>query len=463
MSSSLPERFVRHPHRTLLGLTLPTLGALIAEPLTGLVDTYFVAQLGEGPEAALGVGVTILSSLIWIFNFLSIGCQTEVAHAQGAGDRERARRIASLALTLSILGGLFLLAALWPSAGSVATWMRAHGETHDDAVAYLRIRLLAAPFVLWTATAWGALRGLGDVRTPLYIALFVNALNVVLDAVWIQGWGPFPALGVQGAAWASSVSQVLGAVLTTLMFLRRLGWSRGFALREARALLVVGRDLFLRTGLLLTFLLIGTRAATGLGDIEGAAHQAVRQVWTFAAFLLDSIALAAQTMVGEFLGAGRGREARRAAKFSCSWGLAVGIALVALGLPSGQLLASHFVPESAHAAFMACWWIAVLFQPLNALSFVSDGVHWATRDYRYLRNVMLLATGAGLVLVLVLEAHGWLTLARLWFATGLWIAMRAGLGVARIVTTSKRAPLAAAARAAPGASTGGAEASAADE
>ena len=442
MSASHPERFARQPHRTLLGLAIPTLGALIAEPLTGLVDTYFVARLGEAPEAALGVGVTVLSSLIWVFNFLSIGCQTEVAQAQGAGDRERARRMASLAQALSVLGGFVLLGALWPTAGSVASWMRATGATHDDAVAYLRIRLLAAPFVLWTATAWGALRGLGDVKTPLYIAVLVNALNIVLDAVWIEGWGPFPALGVRGAAWASCVSQVIGAVLVTFVLLRRLAWTWGFALHEARALLVVGRDLFMRTGLLLVFLLVGTRAATGLGDAEGAAHQAVRQVWTFAAFLLDSIALAAQTLVGEFLGGKRVREARRAAQFACGWGLGVGVVLVVLGLAAESLLARAFVPESAHAAFTSCWLIAVVFQPLNALSFVSDGVHWATRDYRYLRNVMLLATGVGLTVVLTLEHFAWLSLPRLWLATGLWITLRAVLGVTRIWTRSPRAPLA---------------------
>ena len=100
--------FIAHPHRALLGLSLPVLLSLIAEPLTGLVDTGFVAALGTAPLAALGVGTMILSSIFWAFNFLGIGSQTEVAQAMGSGDVDRVRQTASLALLLSLVFGLML-------------------------------------------------------------------------------------------------------------------------------------------------------------------------------------------------------------------------------------------------------------------------------------------------------------------------------------------------------------------
>ena len=83
---SPPDRhpFVARPHRTLIALSVPVLISLIAEPITGLVDTAFVARLGAGPLAALGVGTVLLSSTLWVFNFLGVGTQTEVAHAFGA-------------------------------------------------------------------------------------------------------------------------------------------------------------------------------------------------------------------------------------------------------------------------------------------------------------------------------------------------------------------------------------------
>ena len=75
--------FLTSPNRTLISLSIPVLLSLVAEPLTGLVDTAFISRLGSEPMAALGVGTTILSGIFWIFNFLGIGTQTETAHIYG--------------------------------------------------------------------------------------------------------------------------------------------------------------------------------------------------------------------------------------------------------------------------------------------------------------------------------------------------------------------------------------------
>ena len=81
--------FVLHPHRTVVTLSLPVLLSLVAEPLTGIADTAFVARLGSAPMAGLGVAAVLLSSVFWVFNFLGIGTQTEVARADAHGYRAR--------------------------------------------------------------------------------------------------------------------------------------------------------------------------------------------------------------------------------------------------------------------------------------------------------------------------------------------------------------------------------------
>ncbi len=103
------NRFLRRPHRTVLYLSLPILLSLIAEPVTGLIDTGFVAQLGKVPLAALGVGIGTLSSLFWIFGFLGIATQTDVAQALGRHDRESAVKTVSLALVVGFLISLFFV------------------------------------------------------------------------------------------------------------------------------------------------------------------------------------------------------------------------------------------------------------------------------------------------------------------------------------------------------------------
>ena len=85
--------FVRAPHRTVMSLSFWVLVSILAEPLTGLVDTAFVSRLGAAPLAALGIGATVLGSMFWVFNFLQIGTQTETGNFLGQGNRPRAREL----------------------------------------------------------------------------------------------------------------------------------------------------------------------------------------------------------------------------------------------------------------------------------------------------------------------------------------------------------------------------------
>lgn len=420
---------------------MPVLFSFVAEPLTGLADTAFVKELGAAPLAGLGVGTIVLSSLFWIFNFLGIGTQTEVAHSLGAGDRPRARQFCGLALALAAAIGLGLVALGLPLTDFAVRQMGGEGEIRAAAVAYVRVRWFGAPAVLLTLTAFGALRGLQNVSTPLWITVAVNALNVALDALLIFGWGPVPALGVTGAAWATVASQWIGAGLALRAVRRALGFPAGFRWRDAVGLFVVGRDLFLRTGLLTFFLVLTTRAATRMGADPGAAHQAIRQFWAFTAFVLDAFGIVAQSLVGYFLGAGSLVLARRAAGIACAWGLAAGTAIAALMLVATAWMAELLVPQSAWPLFAAAWVPAALAQPLNALAFATDGIHWGTRDYRFLRNAMLAATGSMAVVLQFLDTGSPDALTSLWVLTGVWISLRAALGVLRIWPGIGHAPL----------------------
>jgi MATE family multidrug resistance protein len=442
LPANQPERhaFVRRPHRTFVVLFVPVLASLLAEPLTGLVDTVFVARLGSAPLAALGIAATLLSSLFWVFNFLAIGTQTEVARALGAGSAQRARDTASLALALGALVGAGVALAAWPWLEALAAAMSPDAPVQAATAGYLAVRLLGAPAVLLTLAGFGALRGLQDMRSPLWIAGGANAVNVALDPLLIFGAGPVPALGVVGAAWASTAGQWLGALWVVSAVRRRLGLSARIPWGDTPALLRVGRDLFARTALLTLFLLLATRAATRLGAEAGAAHQAVRQVWLLSAFLLDAYAATAQSLVAWFLGAQRPDLARRVAAVSCTWGLGTGVLLAAAMGLAETAAAALLVPPAAQALFPGAWHALAWSQPLNALSFVTDGIHWGTRDYRYLRNAMLASSATGLALLAALTGPG-TTLERVWWITAAWIAVRCAFGVLRIWPGPGASPL----------------------
>ena len=376
--------FHRRPHRTLLALGLPVLGSLVAEPLTGLVDTAFVARLGAAELAALGVGTIVLSASLWVFNFLGVGTQTAVAQALGRGDRDAAASTTGHALALALGCGVGVALLGWLAAVPVSELMGAEGRITDLAAEYVRIRALGAPAVLVTVAAFGALRGREDMTTPLWVAVAVNALNAGLDGPLVFGWGPAPALGVAGAAWASTAAQWLGAGWAAWAALARLGRPGALAWAEVGALVRVGGALFVRTGLLTLFLLLATRAATQAGAEAGAAHQAIRQVWAFTALFLDAFAVTGQSLVAGFVGGGTVAAARRAARVVLGWSAGVGLGLaVALWLAT-PVVEALLVPEAAREVFRVAWLASLVFLPVNGLTFGTDGVHWGTGAFRYL-------------------------------------------------------------------------------
>jgi MATE family multidrug resistance protein len=353
----------------------------------------------------------------------------------------RAASIAALAFGLSGLFGAGLALTGFFSSGFIASAMGASGEMRELAVEYLKIRWLGAPAVLAILTAFGVLRGLQDMKTPLWVAAAVNLLNIGLDAVLIFGLGPFPELGIAGAALASTISQWLGAVWAVWAVFRRVGVPERLRIRGVWPLMRIGGDLFVRTGLLTLFLLLATRTATRIGAETGAAHQAVRQVWIFTALFLDAFALTGQSLVGYFIGARSLEQARRVAKVVCIWSLGCGVAL-GMGMWAGRnLVAELLAPAAAIAVFFPAWSVAALFQPLNALSFATDGIHWGTGDFRFLRNAVMVATtvGIGGLFLIDLDDPGALTW--VWLVTGLWIFIRAFFGISRIWPGLGNSPL----------------------
>ena len=440
-NESASHPFLDRPHRTILLLSLPVLFSLIAEPVTGLIDTGFVAQLGKAPLAALGVGSSALSSVFWIFGFLSIGTQTEVAQNYGKGKTEEAIKAVSLALVMGLLASLALTALLLPGASLVSRALGAEGEVLELAALYVRVRLLGAPAVIVTVVGFGALRGIQDMKTPLWIALGINIANIMLDYLFIFGFSFIPAMGVGGAALASSLSQWLGAGWMLWELQRKLGFTRAINLRHGLRLIKIGRDLFIRTGLLTLFLLLATRAATQMGAEAGAAHQVIRQVWFFAALTLEAFATTAQSLVGYFFGAGRIRHAKRVAALTTCWSLGAGVLLTLGMLLTTPWVTAAFVPDDAVAIFLAAWLVASLSQPLNAIAFITDGIHWGTSDYGFLRNGMIAATLCGLVGLQMIATDRLDAFASIWLVTMLWASLRALWGLLRLYPGIGNSPL----------------------
>lgn len=421
--------FLTRPHHTIVVLSFPVLLSLIAEPVTGLVDTGFVAQLGAIPLAALGVGTGALSSVFWIFGFLGIGTQTEVAQTYGQQKIDESIKSVSLAMALGLMVSVILMI---PGAEIVAKLLGAEGQVAQLATEYIQVRLFGAPAVIITMVGFGALRGVQDMRTPLWIATAINIMNIVLDHPFIFGWNFLPAMGVGGAALASAISQWMGAIWMLWEVNRKLGFTRNIHFRDAINLIKIGRDLFIRTGLLTLFMLVGTRVATQISPEAGAAHQVIRQIWFFTALVLEAFATTAQSLVGYFYGSQRYEYARRVALVTTGWSIGTGIVLLILMLTGTQIVINTLVPTEAIAVFGTAWIISSLSQPLNSIAFITDGIHWGTSDYRYLRNGMICATMIGLIGLQLIPVSSPNAFNLLWIVTVVWIGIRGIWGIVRV-------------------------------
>jgi Na+-driven multidrug efflux pump len=195
---------LRSPYdREILALALPALGALAAEPLYLLADTAMVGHLGTEQLAALAIAATLLTGAFTLFNFLTYGTTAQVARLSGAARHADAGRLAAQALWLASGIGVALTATLVALAVPLVDLMGGDGHTGELAVLYLRIGSLGLPFALIALAGQGFLRGVSDLRTPLAIVVVANVVNVLLNLLFIYGFG----WGLAGSAWATVVAQ----------------------------------------------------------------------------------------------------------------------------------------------------------------------------------------------------------------------------------------------------------------
>ena len=197
--------------------------------------------------------------------------------------------------------------------------MGAEGEILDGAVLYLRIAAPGAPFFMLAAAGQGYLRGMSDLRTPLLILVAAHAVNVVLELLFVYGFG----WGLAGSAWGTVIAQAgMGGAFVWVQA-RASGWEPP-RLDRIRSLMKIGGEIAVRTTALLGSFLVASAVLARVGAASLGAHQIAFQLFIFLALVLDAIAIAGQVMVGRMLGAGDPDGARAAAVRMIGWSVVAG-------------------------------------------------------------------------------------------------------------------------------------------
>lgn len=397
-ASPRPGRTTTEPGRgfggEVLHLALPALGALLAQPLFLLADSAIVGHLGTSQLAGLAVAGSLLTFTVSLCIFLTFGSTAVVSRRVGAdaplvGVAEGAQ-FAWIAAALGVV-----LVGLWSwAAPTVLARYGVASQVQDQAKTYLDIAVWGLPPALVTMAATGMLRGLQDTWTTLVVAGVSAVLNVALNLALVYGMG----LGIAGSATGTTVTQYLAAAAMVLVICRR-GRSVDVSLRPVLSgVRLVGRTsgpLLVRTLTLVVPLLSMTWGAARCGTVALAAHQVVNAIWNALTLGLDSLAVAAQAMVGRRLGASDTEAGRRVAGRMVGYGVVAGVVLAAALSVTDGLYAGAFTTDPDVATTLSRLMIVVaLTQPVSGAVFVLDGILIGAGDFSYLAK-------AGLVNVVV--------------------------------------------------------------
>jgi multidrug resistance protein, MATE family len=397
-------------------------------PLLGAVDTGVVGQLGTAaPIGAVGLGAVILATVYWVFGFLRMGTSGLAAQAHGAGDGPERTAVLLRATMVGLGAGLVLIliqVALFAAAFSIAP---ASAEVEGLARQYLSIRIWGAPatIALYALTGW--LIAVERTRSVFALQLWINGVNIALDLWFVLGldWG------VPGVALATLIAEWTGLAVG-LWFCREAfgpalaaAWARiGDRVALVR-MVAVNRDIMIRSVVLqacfTTFVFLGAR----FGDVTLAANQVLMQFLGILSYALDGFAFAAETLVGQAIGARAVGDVRQAVRLSLFWtvasGLALGLAFWVAGPWLIDLMAIN--PDVRQEARIYLPWI-VASPIFGALAWAYDGVYIGALLTTEMRRLMLVSAAAyalALTLILPFGNHG------LWAALMVLFAVRSVL------------------------------------
>ena len=422
--------------REILRLAVPAFGALIAEPLFLLADAAIVGHLGVAQLAGVGLASAVLHTVVGLMVFLAYSTTPAVARAIGNGQLPKALAAGRDGVWLALLLGVVLATAGFLAAEPLVDLMGASGEVRAFAVDYLRWSMPGLVAMLLIFAGTGVLRGLQDTRTPLLVAAAGFTLNVALNFFLVYGlqWS------VAGSAIGTSIAQWAMALVYVVM-VGRNARRHGVALlpdwRGIRSLSKVGSWLMLRTLSLRIAILATVVVVTAQGPVNLAAHQLAMTIFTFLAFALDALAIAAQALIGKELGASRPSGARELTGTMVRWGLGFGAItglLLAVAAPwAGRLFTSD---ADVQAALTLALWVLAAGQPIAGYVFVLDGVLIGAGDAKYLAIAGVVNLAAYLPLLLAVGQSGAGGGAGLLW---LWAAFSLGYMTARALTLGLRA------------------------
>lgn len=367
--------------RTIVSLAVPVVLGMFMEIALSVVNFFWVGKLGPSAQDAVTSSMVITWTVFSGFTMINIGLTALVSRHVGAKEPEQAAYFVRQGLIMALLQGTLFMVLGFALAPAILKFMKTSDETMVHALPYLRIFFLSAPLFALYDTMAAAFRSSGNTKTPTLVGAGLIAFEIGLAPMLIFGIGPFPRLGVAGAAWATLVAIAIATVLLFLLLKRgRMGYSVGSVQQTRpdwgaiRKIGTIGMPITIQQ---LTFTAVYwflINIVHHYGEAAGAAMGIGNRMESISYLTCFGFSVAASTMVGQNLGA---RNPDRAAK--CAWGaagMAVAFTFVisALFLTLPQVIVRIFTDDPAVAVIAADYLrILGLSQFTMAMEIVLEG------------------------------------------------------------------------------------------
>lgn len=440
-------------NREILRIALPAIVTNITVPLLGLVDTAIVGHMGAAMYmGAIAVGSMMFNLIYWVFGFLRMGTSGLTAQAYGRGDSRDTRALLrqSLLTALGIAGGLVVLQ--WPLRELMLWFIGPTPDVLPLAVTYFNIVIWGAPVMLGLYAMSGWFIGMQDTRTPMFISILQNVVNILASLILVYGFD----MKVEGVAWGTVIAQYAGAAVA----LWKVGTSHSTLNpppstfnpppstlnHSTKEFFRINRDIFLRTLCLVAVNLYFTSVGARQGATILAVNTLLMQLYLLFSYIMDGFAYAGEALGGKIKGketsakllstdeaqeGARDEEPGtlpRLVRHLFVWGLLMTVVFTAVyiigGTPFLHLLTDE--PSVVEAARDYVWW-AWLIPAAGVAAFIWDGLFIGTTQTR------------GMLLSAVVSSAVFFTLTILLTPVmgnhGLWVAMIAFLVMRGIVQT----------------------------
>ncbi len=396
---SLQLLFDKQKNKQLFALALPMILSNITVPLLGLVDTAVIGHLSDAYYlGGVAIGSTIITLIFWLLGFLRMSTTGLVAQAFGANDIQKQYRLLLQSASLAIVLGIVAILLQSPIMILVQQLSDASSEVQHYGLLYFQIRIWSAPFALLNLALLGWLLGRQQPKAAMWQLIAANVTNIALDILFVMGF----QWGVQGAALASVIAEIVGFMVALSMVYRVITKQGGFNfaalcqslnLNQYRQLLGLNRDIFIRSLCLQFTFTFMTFKGAALGDDVVAANAVLLNLMLLISYALDGVAYYAEAEVGRAFGENNRQRMIQSVSLASGWSAIFALLFTLIfALLGGHIIAILTGLESVRQlAEQYLLWVIVM--PLLAFGcYLFDGVYIGAAKGKVMRNSMMVST-----------------------------------------------------------------------